>query len=129
MIVVLRLLAIAVLTLLVLYGIAKLFFRFNAWRYWSKQPTEDLEAELAIKPEYFHAIDEQSLAVQQFKELVKKRDWRELRREWPTLRKAFIALERNEGIDGPSRVDDYYPNVAVITRLLEKRDRRTTLQE
>lgn len=123
MILILRLLAIAIVVLVVVYGIAKLFFRFNAWRYWSKQRTEDLEAALAIKPEYFHAIDEETLAVQRFKELVAARDWRELRREWPTLRKAFIALERNENTAGPPRVDDYYPNVAVITRLLEKRDR------
>ena len=121
MIVILRLLAIALVALLVVYGIAKLFFYLKARSYWSRQSTEELEAAVGIKPEYFHAIDEQSLAVQQFKELVKKRDWRELRREWPTLRKAFIALERNEGTEGPPRVDDYYSRLPLITRLLEKR--------
>ena len=129
MIVILRLLAIAVVTLLFLYGIAKLVFRFNAWRYWKKQRTKDLEAALAIKPEYFHAIDEQSLAVQQFKDLVKARNWRELRREWPTLRKAFIMLERQEGTDGPPRVDDYYSSLPAVTRILEKRDRASSAQD
>ncbi|MDX1444389.1 MAG: hypothetical protein R3270_11555 [Gammaproteobacteria bacterium] len=125
MIVILRLLAIALVALVVVYGIAKIFFYLKARSYWSRQSTEDLEAAIDIKPEYFHAIDEQSLAVQQFKELVKKRDWRELRREWPTLRKAFIALERNEGTGGPPRVDDYYSRLPLITRLLEKRSRQS----
>lgn len=70
---------------------------------------KDLQEEtLCYHKKYFTNINENDPSVIRFKELIEKRNIKELRKEWKKLSRKFLDLERKAGFKGRPLIMDYY---------------------
>jgi hypothetical protein len=58
--------------------------------------------------DYFSFIGYENAEVQEFRDLINKKDLAGIRRNWKRLSKSFIGLERRAGRKGRSLILDYY---------------------
>jgi hypothetical protein len=96
------------------------------YKYWKEIRTkgkEELEKEVFyFAEEYFSFVGYQNAEVQQFRELINKKDVVGIKANWKRLSKSFATLERKAGHKGRPLILDYYCWYEMCVNELRKRN-------
>jgi hypothetical protein len=85
---------------------------------------EELGAEVfRYEKDYFSFIGEQEPEVKEYKNLIERRDFDAIRRNWRRLSGAFVGLERKAGHSGRPLIMDYYLWYEISLKEMKRRRR------
>ena len=87
-----------------------------------QKTNEELDTEIfRYEKDYFAFIGEEKPEVKEYKDLIERRDFASIRKNWRRLSGAFVGLERQAGHKGRPLIMDYYLWYELSLKEMQKR--------